>query len=398
MRNDLKVVTSSRSRFHIFDQARELDRHNMLYKIITDYPKNYVEKFGIPSDKIVSLSPYWMFSHFFTKHPSRFVSQQFIHNSFSKLLARKLPKDLNLFIGMSSFSLEALDKAKAHGGVSVIDHQGLHLEDYLDSVLEEYERHKLAPPDTETFVPRWVIEKENSEFSKTDFIFLPSKVAKLSFMRKGFPEEKLYVNHLGVDQSKFSALPKKDKVFRVLHVGRVSVAKGIFTLIKAFKKANIPNSELLIVGPLDGDEDFLNKLKKNATDNIIIHGPEPQNKLSEIYSSASVFVSASVSDGFGMVATQAMSCGIPVILSDNVGASDLLQSDGLSGWGKIFKTGDSENLTELITYYYQNPEIRESLYRRGTDPKSVTRTWHEYGENLIEFINTRTKLRSSINV
>jgi len=46
----MRVVTSCRGRFHIFDQARELARHNVLHQLITDYPKTWSTRFVWPLD------------------------------------------------------------------------------------------------------------------------------------------------------------------------------------------------------------------------------------------------------------------------------------------------------------------------------------------------------------
>ena len=47
-----RVVTSCCGRFWIFDQARELARHGMLHQLITDYPRSWPARYGVPEDKV----------------------------------------------------------------------------------------------------------------------------------------------------------------------------------------------------------------------------------------------------------------------------------------------------------------------------------------------------------
>src|SRR4051794_34475014 len=99
----LRVVTSCRSRFFIFDQARELARHQFLHQLITDYPKSWPARFGISTEKVRPL----LFSGFIyhgldrTRQyiPKRFHinMDRWIHNRFSKKLVNLIPKDTEYF-------------------------------------------------------------------------------------------------------------------------------------------------------------------------------------------------------------------------------------------------------------------------------------------------------------
>src|SRR6202000_3417649 len=124
-------------------------------------------------------------------------------------------------------------------------------------------------------------------------------------------------------------------IFRVLFVGQIAVRKGVHLLAEAFKKANLPNSELVLVGAASKSKKAL--IDAMNVPNLQFMGPVPNARLASVYSTASVFIMPSLEDGFGMVALEAMACGCPVIISSNAGAADLV-NEGVNGY--VVPAGD----------------------------------------------------------
>ena len=173
--------------------------------------------------------------------------------------------------------------------------------------------------------PRLTVERELREYELTDRVFVPSRFVQRSFLARGIPESRLFLNGFGVDLTRFSPGPKPDKVFRVIYAGALSVRKGVHHLVRAFKEADLPNSELLLVGRATAETPRL----LGAPDaRIRCPGHVPQNGLPDYYRSASVFVLASIEEGQAMVQAQALACGLPVICSSSTGGEDFLALDG----------------------------------------------------------------------
>lgn len=382
-----KVVTSCRSRFYIFDQARELNKSNLLLKLITDYPKSYPARFGVPADKVEPLIFTGYFNHGFTRirkhlhHKVIFYTERFIHNSFSKKISQYIPKETDFFIGMSSFSLEALQYCKQHGIKCAVDHASIHQSEERILLREEAKIWGLPLPKHTT--PDWVIEKENQEFATADYIFLPSSSAKKSLMNQGIPESKIFINPYGVDISAFKPGKKTDDVFRVVQVGNVTLGKGVLTLIEGFKLANIPNSELVFIGP--GLESFglKNKIETMKADNIKFHPAVPQNELYKHFAQASVSALASIADGFALVVIQSMACGIPAIVTENVGSKDLI-SHGENGY--VVPIRSPEAIAQHLRYLASNPEKLKDMSAKALKTISESCSWDLYGQRLTQFI------------
>jgi starch synthase len=80
--------------------------------------------------------------------------------------------------------------------------------------------------------------------------------------------------------------------------------------------------------------------------------------INELYRTASVFAFPSSEDGFGMVVTEAMACGLPVIISENVGAKDIVRQ-GVDGF--ILPIRDADQIAEKLAYLYTNPHVRHQM-------------------------------------
>jgi len=384
----LRVVTSCRSRFHIFDQARELAHHQVLYQLIADYPKSHPQRFDIPANKVHSMLLAGFINHGlgrimrYLPSAQRVQIGQWVHNRFSRQLAGLIPKDTQYFIGLSSFCLDALDVCRSNGIPCAVDHGSLHQSEDLRLVTEEAKRWGLAMPYGES--PDWIIKKENEEFHKADHVFVLSSVARDSMVRWGIPSDKIFVNPCGVDLAQFYPGEKRDSVFRVIQVGGVTLRKGVLTLLDAFGKAKLANSELWFVGgglETSGLQSLINTLQSPG---VTFHQPVPQAQLRDFYNQSSVFVLASVADGFGMVVAQAMACGLPVIVTENVGAKDLV-IDGVNGF--VVPVGAPEIIAERLRQIHGDPELRRKMGAAAKLTVENGYTWRAYGDRLVAFLD-----------
>lgn len=384
-----KVVTSCRSRFWIFDQARELNKHGLLSKLIADYPKSYPQSFGIPSEKVEHLVFTGFFNHGFTRLRKFFNDgtssyiDRYIHNSYSKKLKKYISRDTQFFIGLSSFSLEALEHCKGQNIKCAVDHGSLHQLEERNLLQEEAKYWDLPHPDDAT--PDWIIKKEHTEFMTADYIFLPSSAAKESFVKHGIPENKIFINPYGVNLSTFKPGKKQDNVFRIVQVGNVTLRKGVLTLMEAFKIANIPNSELVFIGPLLNSPEFKRKIDELKTDKIKFQGAVQQNELYKHFAQASVSCLASIADGFALVVVQSMACGIPAIVTENVGSKDIIKN-GENGY--VVPIRSPESLAKHLQFLAANPEKLKEMSDKALQTISESCSWDSYGKRLSSFLNS----------
>jgi glycosyltransferase involved in cell wall biosynthesis len=136
----------------------------------------------------------------------------------------------------------------------------------------------------------------------------------------------------------------------VLAVGRFVPEKGFHDLIEAFDK--IKGLKLVIAGEADHSDGYSLNLKKSAAKNknIVLTGPLTGEPLYQLYSHAGLFVLPSYYEGLPIVLLEAMSYGLPCIVSDIQANKNLGFPDN-----RFFKAGDIPALYKKITEFMEHP-------------------------------------------
>lgn len=120
----------------------------------------------------------------------------------------------------------------------------------------------------------------------------------------------------------------------LLFVGMNFEVKGMDTIIAALAKARSvrpgANIRLLVVGR--GNEIKYRKIGQAlGIDNAVTFAGTQVDGLERYYRAADIFIMLSKFDTFGMVVLEAMAAGLPVIVSPNVGAKDIVE-EGVNGF------------------------------------------------------------------
>ncbi len=113
----------------------------------------------------------------------------------------------------------------------------------------------------------------------------------------------------GVDSDKFIPVDNKNKVIKLLFVGRLEKSKGIDKIIDAFNELD-DGYDLTIVG--SGTMEYM--MKEN--NRIHYYKNIGINELTEIYNNSDVFIFPSMLENFGLVILEALSSGLYVITSN----------------------------------------------------------------------------------
>jgi len=370
----MQVTISVAGRFHAFYLAQQLLKRGYLNKLITSYPKFEVEKYGIPKNKVSSIlikeimTRTWEQS-FLKKvyNPQYFIKE--IYDYWASLLYKRS----DICVAWSSNALHTIRKAKNLGAITILERGSTHMLYQTKILKEEYQYFGLKP---QVAHPK-IVEKELQEYEEADYISIPSKFVKKTFIEKGIPEEKLIHVPYGVNLQEFKQLQKEDSVFRIIYAGSMSVRKGVHYLLKAYTDLKLPNSELLLVGGLE-DEMKPVFAKYEGSFRYINH--VPQIELHKYYSQGSVFAIMSIEEGLAMVQPQAMACGLPVICTTNTGGEDIIR-EGIDGF--IIPIRNVEVLKEKIVYLYENPDICKAMGESAKERVSKGFTWDDYGEKMV---------------
>jgi phosphatidyl-myo-inositol alpha-mannosyltransferase len=148
-------------------------------------------------------------------------------------------------------------------------------------------------------------------------------------------------------------------------LGRFDEArKGLPVLLAAFEKLaeSRPGLRLLIAGPGDPDE-VRDSLPAGIADRVELLGLVSDTDKARMLASVDVYVAPNIGgESFGIVLLEAMAVGTPVIASD-LDAFRAVLDGGRSG--RLFATGDSDDLALVAAELLDDPEARASLARLG---------------------------------
>ena len=189
----------------------------------------------------------------------------------------------------------------------------------------------------------------------------------------GFPEAKLLVHYIGVDQSKFAILSEAKETPRngVLFVGRLVEKKGCDYLIRAMQQVQqiVPDALLTVIG----DGPLRATLERQASALSVrckFAGSQEQTTIRQQMQRAAVFCVPSVtatdgdSEGFGIVFIEAQAVGTPVVSFHHGGIPEAVL-DGVTG--RLAPEGDVSALAANLLFYLQNEDARRSAGEAGRE-------------------------------
>ncbi|MGI8552955.1 MAG: glycosyltransferase [Dehalococcoidia bacterium] len=181
----------------------------------------------------------------------------------------------------------------------------------------------------------------------------------------------------------------------VLYAGRVEPLKGIDILIDAMALLKRRDAQVLIVGDDGQAGGELKRLQARAievgvADRVRFVGAVNQSELPTYYNAADVCVVPSHYESFGLVAVEAMACGVPVVAA-RVGGLATTVRDGETGY--LIPWRAPELFAERIDWLLQDDDLRAKLgkaarasVRHFSWPRvaselsaEYTRLWQEQG-------------------
>jgi len=365
-----RVVVSSAGVFHAYHLARGVQAAGYLHRFITSIYSRY--ETGIDMRKVTQLPLAAGLASAIRTLPGEAprLASYLLGDSFYDRMASMHIRDADIFHVFNNQGLRSIRMAKARGAVTVVARSSAHAR-AQERILTGESRFAKGT----TKLSRLLVERHIAEYDLADFIFVPSKFVWETMVQEGVSEEKLRRVHLGFDPTRFYPGEKKDDVFRIMYAGGLSLQKGIPYLMEAFAEMNLPNSELLLVG--DAYPDARAALREYS--GLFRHMRfVPQHELVYYYQQASVFVLPSLQDGFGMVVYEAAGCGLPVIITENVGAEVRHGEDGF-----VVPIRDANALAEKLRFFHEHPEERKRMGRAACDYVQQF-TWQNYHREVIE--------------
>jgi glycosyltransferase involved in cell wall biosynthesis len=148
----------------------------------------------------------------------------------------------------------------------------------------------------------------------------------------------------------------------VLSVARLAPEKGLDKLIQAVARAGDPRLVLAVAGA-GTEREGLIELARARGVRFVLLGELQLERLLEAYAAADIFALLSTREPWGVVVNEAAACGLPLLLSDRVGAAADLLRDGENGM--LVSAGDVEAAGLALRRFAVDAD-----FRRGAGARS----------------------------
>lgn len=192
-------------------------------------------------------------------------------------------------------------------------------------------------------------------------IFSISLIAQEQFIKAGFKENTIFPYGYFIEKQKTQSPAEKhdSSQLKLVYVGNIIKRKGLDIAIKAIQQVNSEN----IVVTLDvygkGNE---NLLKNEGVEYIHFKGLLPNSRVQEKISEYDFLLLPSRHDGWGVVVNEALLQGVPVILSNRVGAKCLVEN---SGAGMIFESENIKDLRNTLEKIVLQPDLVKMMKKQA---------------------------------
>jgi len=195
----------------------------------------------------------------------------------------------------------------------------------------------------------------------------------------GLEPTRIHAAPPGVDPA--ALVPGSDAGSELLCVAAVTPQKGYDLLVDALARLRGVTWRCVCVGPLDRDRAFADQVRDRArsvgiADRLTFAGPRTGRALENRYAAADLLVLPSRGETYGMVVTEALARGIPVLVTGVNGVPEALgrAPDG-SLPGLLVPPGDPAVLAGALRRWLAEPDLRRRLRRSARDRRARLTGW-----------------------
>ena len=227
------------------------------------------------------------------------------------------------------------------------------------------------------------IERKRRELEEAEAVVCPSQ-----FVLDSLPEgirriKKCIVAPFGSpgEGLKGPGAPKDaGRPFRFLFAGSMSQRKGLADLFEAAKLLRDRRFELVVMGSPVAPLEFY---RRQLAD--FVHEPtRPHSGVMKLMASCDVLVLPSIVEGRALVQQEALSQGLPLIVTANAGGEDLIE-EGRTGF--LVPIRSPASIAEKMAWFLDHPSELEGM-KDAAREMAAARTWLDYGSKILDLTDS----------
>jgi glycosyltransferase involved in cell wall biosynthesis len=245
---------------------------------------------------------------------------------------------------------------------------------------EEAERYPQWEPTLEsTREPEEKLLRKEEELRLADRITCPSQFVLESIPLEIRQKTPCQISPFGsppCEHFDFDPSSKCDTL-RLLFVGSMSQRKGLADLFEAMKLLRCEPISLSILGQPSMPMEFYRK----QFSEFVYFPPCSNQKVRETMKAHDALVLPSIVEGRALVQQEALSCGLPILVTPNAGGEDLVK-EGITG--HIVPIRSPAKIAEAISTLLASRNNKEGIQKLCQE-KAMQYTWVNYAQNIIDF-------------
>ncbi|MBK35703.1 MAG: hypothetical protein CME26_09275 [Gemmatimonadetes bacterium] len=251
--------------------------------------------------------------------------------------------------------------------------------------------------------------------TQVDEVWVPSEYARRCYVDSGIDEDRVAVVPNGVDVMRFRPEAKPvdlptEKSFKFLFVGGTIYRKGIDILLETYRRTFTAEDDVCLVVKGMGDESFykgqtagdlIRKIQADPAAPEVLYLAEEMSddEIAGLYTACDCLVHPYRGEGFGMPVAEAMSCGLPVVVTEG-GATDDFCTDKTSYRIRATRQPiafqeetvgqtwlldpDAEHLAELMKKAKDDPDDARERGGRAAEYVRENLTWSHAADRVVE--------------
>ena len=223
------------------------------------------------------------------------------------------------------------------------------------------------------------LNRKTSEIELADTIICPSQFVMDSLPRSAGTKQ-VIMSPFGSPQPTENEIGSRKTTgpLRVLFAGSMGQRKGLGDLLAAFKLLKNKNAELVVMGSQLASMTFY----KSEFSGFTYEPGRQHEKVLELMRSCDVLCLPSIVEGRALVMQEAMSQGLPLIITPNTGGADLI-IEGSTGF--LVPIRSPEAIATKISWLLDNRGAVPEMGKMARE-HALTYTWHKYQQDIISGI------------
>jgi glycosyltransferase involved in cell wall biosynthesis len=304
---------------------------------------------------------------------------------FDSYVARTQVQDATLVYAYEYTAHASFRSARNRGVAAILDLPSLDSREFERQLRDERARfHDLKSEHDPYFEAKFEERqaRRDEEIELADVIVANSKLTGQSHVAAGADPRKVVVVPYGAPEPirEIRKRPSSEEALRIVWAGSFSIRKGAHYLIEALRIApGLDRITVDIYGSMGLPPSAVSPVPANLT----FHGATTQQTLFAALEEADALIFPTLSDGFGMVVTEALSRGLPVITTDRAGAADLV-SHGHNGM--LIQAASSAAIADALQWCLDN---RTDLHAMRYQALAAAQKWQwaDYRQALVTAVS-----------